>query len=91
MTHRDYNWQPAHSPFVQADREYLLVGDARDKYWVAYSDAPIPSQLLRKIAVERSGLCVDWDWRRQPSVELMCSTLGDFRQNEKGPDSLAIN
>jgi hypothetical protein len=74
----EYNWNRVDQPFLKADREYLLVGDGENSCWVAYSNEPIPSQVLRKRFAERLGVSVNWDWRSQPSVELMSATLDDF-------------
>ena len=75
-----FDWQFTESPFVRADREYLLVGDAQGCYWVAYSDVPIPSQALRKKAAEVLGSPAEsWDWRRNLSIDLMLATLVDLR------------
>ena len=74
-----YDWRPAPSPFVEADREYLLVGDAEGRYWVAYSDDPIPSQALRRRTAELLGVPESWDWRATPSVNIMMATLDDLR------------
>ena len=74
-----YDWRPAPSPFVEADREYLLVGDAEGRYWVAYSDDPIPSQALRRRTAELLGVPESWDWRARPSVNIMMATLDDLR------------
>lgn len=75
---RGYNWQQIDQPFVKVDREYLLVGDSRNGYWMAVSDSPIPSQVLRKHAAERMGIADGWDWRSKPAVDMVLTTLQDF-------------
>jgi diadenosine tetraphosphate (Ap4A) HIT family hydrolase len=75
----EYSWQERTTPWVHAEREYLLVGDMRGRYWVTYPESPIPSQLLRRALAEHTGSLFAWDWRREPAVELALTTLRDFR------------
>jgi len=75
----EYSWSKCASPWVHADREYLLVGDTLTRYWVTYPQSRIPSQSLRKALAERTGRSLLWDWRSAPEVELALATLGDFR------------
>jgi len=79
-----YTWCPTNNPFVAADREYLLVGNADGSYWVTYPEAEIPSQVLRQRLANRLGqIDRDWDWRREPAVGLMMTTLADFRASKR--------
>lgn len=74
-----YEWRSSASPFVEAHREYLLVGDGDGRNWVAYSDEPIPSQALRRRAAQLLGVPEYWDWRGKTSVDVMLATLDDLR------------
>ena len=76
----EYSWSECDTPWVHADREYLLVGDACNRYWVTYPETRIPSQLLRKTLAEQSGSTRPWDWRNEPAVEVALDILADLRE-----------
>jgi ATP adenylyltransferase len=68
--------------YAAGGNAYLYYEDVRGDGISAVADAPIPSQLFRRILSAELGRPDEWDWRQNPGMDRLVSAIKRFASCE---------